>query len=283
MQLFRPSGVIAGFLALTPDAEVPELLHAGEFWAPTEWSINNHNHETWEFYLQEQGETGWEADNHTYHVGSGDLLAIPPKTVHRLLRRCEVKHHFFFAAIQVDTVLQRHPTLQAAWTRRRPFVLSSVPYLQLPFRQLNEEICREGAFRSLGLRLTTDYIVTEISRMLHDESRARSLATRHPGVRRALALLDTSYQERWRLRDLARATGTSPNYLAEIFAREIGVPPHRYLLSVRIERAKEILTRDNMSITDLALSLGFASSQHFARAFKLATGISAQAFRKKAS
>jgi AraC family transcriptional regulator len=95
--------------------------------------------------------------------------------------------------------------------------------------------------------------------------------------------LDTSYQERWRLRDLARATGTSPNYLAEIFAKEIGVPPHRYLLNVRIARAKEILTRDNMSITDLALSLGFASSQHFARAFKLATGISAQAFRKKSS
>jgi AraC-like DNA-binding protein len=142
----------------------------------------------------------------------------------------------------------------------------------MSFRQLNEEICREGAFRSLGLRLTTDYIVTEISRMLHDESRARSLAARHPGVRRALALLDASYQERWRLRDLARATGTSPNYLAEIFAKKIGVPPHRYLLNVRIERAKEILKRDNMSITDLALSLGFASSQHFARAFKLATG-----------
>jgi AraC family transcriptional regulator len=280
MQLFRPMGVIAGFLALTPDPGVPELVHAGEFWAPNDWSIDNHVHDTWEFYFQERGETSWEAGNRAFKVGPGDLLAIPPHTVHRLLRRCDVRHHFFFAAIDLDKVLSRRPSLSPQWLRPRPFELKSVAHLQSSFRQLNQEICRHGAFRCLGLQLTTDYILIEISRMLLDKSRARSLATSHPAVRRALSLLDNAYQERWLLRDLARASGVSSHHLAEIFTKEIGIPPHRYLLNLRIERAKEVLRQDNVPITDLAISLGFASSQHFARAFKLATGVSAKAFRK---
>jgi AraC family transcriptional regulator len=64
----------------------------------------------------------------------------------------------------------------------------------------------------------------------------------------------------------------SPTHLAELFTRDVGVPPRQYLLQVRIERAKHYLTQRSVPITALGLELGFSSSQHFAATFKRITG-----------
>jgi methylphosphotriester-DNA--protein-cysteine methyltransferase len=58
------------------------------------------------------------------------------------------------------------------------------------------------------------------------------------------------------------------NHLVELFTREIGVPPHQYLLARRLERGAELLAQTDLPITTLALDLGFASSSHFAVAFR---------------
>jgi AraC-like DNA-binding protein len=72
----------------------------------------------------------------------------------------------------------------------------------------------------------------------------------------------------------------SPTHLAELFTRDVGVPPRQYLLQVRIERAKQYLTQRSVAITALGLELGFSSSQHFAATFKRLTGKSPREYCK---
>jgi AraC family transcriptional regulator len=88
-----------------------------------------------------------------------------------------------------------------------------------------------------------------------------------------------AYQNDWRLLDLAKIARLSVGHLTEMFTRELGTTPHQYLMQVRIDRAKELLQYPEMSITNIAMDLGFCSSQHFARCFKNQTGMTARTFR----
>jgi AraC-like DNA-binding protein len=81
------------------------------------------------------------------------------------------------------------------------------------------------------------------------------------------------------LRELASNVGLSPSHLSAVFVAVAGVPPHRWLLRRRVERARELLTRTRRSITDIALSCGFSSSQHFSTVFKAQEGCTPTDFR----
>ena len=81
------------------------------------------------------------------------------------------------------------------------------------------------------------------------------------------------------LSELASDVGLSPSHLSAVFVASVGVPPHRWLLRRRVECARELLTRTRRSITDIALSCGFSSSQHFSTAFKAQEGCTPTDFR----
>ena len=129
------------------------------------------------------------------------------------------------------------------------------------------------------MRLALDALVVEASRLRDRPGGAASLVAGHPAVLRARELLDAGPGHPWRLAELARRVGLSPQHLAECFTRDFGQPPHRYLMQVRLERAREMLAQSDIPITDLALELGFSSSQHFAAAFKKATEQTARQHR----
>jgi AraC family transcriptional regulator len=81
--------------------------------------------------------------------------------------------------------------------------------------------------------------------------------------------------------DLATAAGLSPIYFARKFKRCTGSSPYRHLQSIRIERAKELLADDNISIAEIALMCGFCHQEHMTRVFKKDYGTTPAAFRRR--
>ena len=72
---------------------------------------------------------------------------------------------------------------------------------------------------------------------------------------------------------LIAETQMSETSLASAFKRDTGQTPHEFLVTCRIRKAMDILSKDpSARITDLATDLGFASSQHFAARFRRETG-----------
>lgn len=67
----------------------------------------------------------------------------------------------------------------------------------------------------------------------------------------------------------------------EVFKETTGLTPNDYLLRQRIERAKERLTQTSQPITEIALGVGFSSSQYFANVFRRYTGMTPLAHRKR--
>jgi AraC-like DNA-binding protein len=71
----------------------------------------------------------------------------------------------------------------------------------------------------------------------------------------------------------------SEAYFARSFRQAFGVPPHRYLLTRRIERATALLRDTDLSITDIAFHTGWASLGSFGRTLRDVTGESPGAIR----
>ena len=87
----------------------------------------------------------------------------------------------------------------------------------------------------------------------------------------------------WTIDELATRVGCSHTKLLLAFKQQTGAPPHAFLLACRIERAKELLATGSDSVATIARALGFASPQHFAGHFKLATGQTPREWRAKAA
>lgn len=277
MSLYRPSGLRAGFHAEGFET-ASGLLHAGEQWVPEQFLIEPHEHPVWEIYLQQHGTTHWVADDQRYVLRPGHLFAVPAGVTHHLAGRSG-NHHFYFAAIDLEPVVRRQPALATPWPKT--VVHQEAGELTHAFAQLVRELTTRYEYAETGLALAVDHLVLAVSRSLAPAA-VPQLAM-HPAVRTVKRLLDQEFHERWTLRQLADRVGLAPAYLAELFVGELGQPPHRYLNERRIDRARQLLETSDVTITALAFTLGFSSSQHFARVFRQLTDTTPTAFRSSRS
>ena len=89
---------------------------------------------------------------------------------------------------------------------------------------------------------------------------------------RAKDRMDAASHEAWPVRRLASVSGVSDAHFARAFKAAFGVPPHRYLLTRRIERAKTLLRDTDLPITEIAFDTGWNSLGTFGRVFRDITG-----------
>ena len=96
---------------------------------------------------------------------------------------------------------------------------------------------------------------------------------------RAKDRMDAAPHEEWPIRRLAEVGAVSETYFAHQFRLAFGLPPHRYLLTRRIERATALLRDTDLPVTDIALRTGWNSIGTFGRIFRDITGESPGEFR----
>jgi transcriptional regulator GlxA family with amidase domain len=89
---------------------------------------------------------------------------------------------------------------------------------------------------------------------------------------RAKDRMDAASHEEWPVRRLARVSAVSEAHFARSFKEAFGIPPHRYLLTRRIERARALLRETDLAITDIAFQTGWKSLGTFGRTFRDVTG-----------
>lgn len=84
--------------------------------------------------------------------------------------------------------------------------------------------------------------------------------------------MDAASAEDWPVGRLARVSGVSEAHFARTFKEAFGVPPHRYLLTRRLERAIALLRDTDLPILEIALATGWKSLGTFGRTFRDVTG-----------
>jgi AraC family transcriptional regulator len=83
------------------------------------------------------------------------------------------------------------------------------------------------------------------------------------------------------LTEIAAVTGLNPYHFSRQFKAATGLPPHQYVITRRIERAKQLLREPtDSSLAEVAARAGFYDQSQFSRHFKRQVGVTASQFRK---
>jgi AraC-like DNA-binding protein len=103
----------------------------------------------------------------------------------------------------------------------------------------------------------------------------------HPArhLLRAKDLVDARYRDPLDVAALARAAHLSPAHFSREFRRAFGEPPHKYLLTRRLERAAALLRNTDRPVADICLTVGLRSVGSFTSSFGRAFGLSPTAYR----
>ncbi len=153
-------------------------------------------------------------------------------------------------------------------------------------RELNwmELLAREAEWPPLGTRsakrraeLAAGSLLAlhvDASDQLQDDQERLHLCARAiqraPGLKRSVA-------------ELAQSCGMSEGHFSRSFRQEFGLPPARYRLLARLERAKQLLRESPLSLAEIAEATGFGDEWHFSHRFKRECGLPPGRYRRQSS
>jgi AraC family transcriptional regulator len=136
-------------------------------------------------------------------------------------------------------------------------------------------------------RIYTDSIGRALAAaLMHSQGVLRSPMGHYRGglspaqLRRVTSFVHECLHEDVSLIQMAEAAKLSPAYFSQMFRQSTGVAPHQFVLRARVERAKELLVKEDARVLDVAIACGFQTQQHFARVFRAFCKMSPTQFRK---
>lgn len=232
--------------------------------------VPRHTHEEFQFSLELTGPVEYELGARHVLVEATQLVVIPPGMAHSMRdpgpRSPVGEYQIAFVPARM---IEQHGALPASF-QSGALVISDHRAVAR-FRAYHCGIARgdsrlaldeylmeflQEAWRGIGVQSSTVVPPRTLS--------SRGLNDRLDRVRQWL-LADLSANIS--LAELAARSGLAPTEVCRAFARRFGVPPHRFLLNARIDRAKRLL-HAGQSITSAALATGFSDQAHFTRHFK---------------
>lgn len=101
-----------------------------------------------------------------------------------------------------------------------------------------------------------------------------------PKVNKILQYIDLHLDHPLTLQYLAEMVDLSPSYLSRIFSEELGVTLSQYIIKARIKVGRDLLVRTNMSVSDIAVYVGFKNQSYFTQRFKEVYHMSPLKYRK---
>lgn len=142
---------------------------------------------------------------------------------------------------------------------------------------------------SLGSSMFADYLSRAIAaQLIRSYSKARlkgggrtpSCTSLSPTLSEAVEYMADNIDTAINLSDIAQATNRSPSHVSRMFRTELGMPPHRYLINLRVDKARRLLEKTSMSIAEIAYECGFAHQEHLTRLFRRQCGTTPAAYRR---
>jgi len=245
-----------------------------------------HRHTCMEITVCEHGAVKFDSGGRAWTLLPGTVFISQPGSVHRLRSnvRGSVRRWMFvslpkrgetFLGLAKDesaVLAGRLRSLSERLYRIPPVAQRLMGELMDDYRRVDDaDEVRVVRFRTDAIRFLLAVID---AKPLRDEVRSRSR------IQSVLAKMRREPEKDYPIDSLIAAVQMSATSLAAAFKRETGQTPHEFLVTCRIRKAKDVLSsRDDVCITELAISLGFASSQHFAARFRRETGMTPSEWR----
>jgi AraC-like DNA-binding protein len=194
-----------------------------------------------------------------------------------------VSLHVILPQSWMNLVRQQHEEQLGVRASRElhPVLGNWQPELQLPARQIAEIL----QFDEYPMRMKMEELLLELALRLWQASppkppRATSEKLNKHVLIRILDYFHAHFTEDISLESLANVSGLSPFHFCRAFRTSVGISPWQYLKDIRLAESRLLLLKSKLSVTDIALALGYNSTSHFSTAFRNAFGVSPSQFRQ---
>lgn len=268
-----------------PEVVLPELIGLG--WSNTVHPIlggpRTDGRVGYEIGYIARGSIEWLTPDGLDEAGPGSILVDRPGEWHgganAILHPCErywLRFNFPPLGALPGLSPQAIETLRAGFDTIRARHFPASPEIRQGFERLIQQQRTRGRFAEDLSRAALHQILFQV---VVDHERDAGAA---PGkaVRRAIAHLDAHLDIDFSGPAVAAAVGLSAGYFYDLFQREVGLTPGQYHARRRVAAAKRRLIESDASITEIALALGYSSSQYFATTFKRIVGMTPVAYRR---
>lgn len=216
----------------------------------------------------------------------GTIAIIPAGTNHRCLWQKEVQ--FMFVAIEPKLLINLGMEIATPEdieliphfaTFQDPLILGIMSSLkdELEATYQGDNLYVEQLKTTLVIHLLKKYCVKKPQTPTSVDGLSKSK------LRQILEYIHSHIDLEIKLTTLAEIAGVSQYYFCQLFKQSMGTTPYQYVLQLRIERAKQLLKSQEMTICDIALACGFANQSHFTKHFHKLTGTTPKAYWKHSS
>ncbi len=271
MPIDLPEGVYSGFSIYGDDVFVPGINSLGEHWSSPRLKQESKKLKNYTLLLQLEGECSFNINGKREELSNGNLLLISSGSIMERLEQRYSYNHCLWIGFSMRQALQVEPKLLKAW---KDFTYAKQPFLP-KHKSLVKTIVNEhaspGQFsKKIACNAFTAFVyaIQELVHGVATESALPTSLTQNPTVLLAIDLFEREYSELWDLKKLSDRLAVSESKLTKAFRTATGESPMASLWKIRLIKGYELLTTSSMNITQIAMMVGFQSSQSFATAFK---------------
>lgn len=246
-----------------------------------DWQSLPHTHQFSELFYVLSGEGAFYIEDDKIPVKADDLMIINPHVEHteKTLPNDPMEYIVFgveglaFSFIDPDQDNTKGYSFYSYGSDKNQFI----NFAQLMMREFQEKrpgfekVCH-GLLQVLLVYISRKQNLSVISDSSFQLSKECALAKRY---------IDANYAKNITLDSLAEITHINKFYLAHSFTECIGQSPINYLTDRRLEACKELLTSSNLSVAQVASSVGFSSQSYFSQIFRKKTGMTPRQYRNR--
>lgn len=252
-----------------------KLLHIFMIDFSRGWGVRQHAHEFYQIWYVITGEATYVLNGQEIDISAGDMIFMPPGTVHEL----PIMHEGLLR--YVDIKFQIEDERIRAECERLPMVM------RLDDKGINDDIlkCRKYWYEQdnysfeIAKLLFEEILLEILQKQLHQKRPPLWLPARRnvedfSGVAADIArYIDIHYAEEFALEKIAGTLRYNKAYLCKVFKDATGMTIVNYLNYVRITHAYDLICYTTHPISNISLMVGFSSVHYFTRIFKRICGM----------
>lgn len=252
-----------------------------------------HSHEAIEIMYVISGECHVELENEIIPLKKGQFIMIDSYIQHRLIvedsKPCRMLNIEFILKSKSGTypsikeLSMENEKLQTLLKDEQPFiVLKDIEGLDQTLKSLVLELGEKDQINSAVIIQTLiSQLILKVARIVAHSKKRTSLPT-DIYIKEIINHMHHNYDVDLKVEDLASIVYLHASYLHRIFKESMGCTIMEYLTEIRMDKAKMLLAKTDIPITEISDYVGINSRQYFSFLFKKTTGQSPRTYRKNA-
>lgn len=225
-----------------------------------------------------KGKGFYQVGEKTYHLGAGQGFLICPDIV--TFYQADLAEPWSYAWVGFNGLKARQHLKEAGITAENPiFCYDRDDFIKdCLFKMIEAGKMKKGRdIRLLGLLYL---FLSQLVEALNDGSGYEDENRSEIYAKKALEYIGMNYSRKISIAGIADYIGLDRSYFCSVFKAYLHVPPQEYLEKYRINKSCELLRKNNLTIGDVARSVGYEDPLHFSKVFRKVKGLSPRAYKQ---